>query len=61
MNKNILALAAFVAGNVLMYLACAFIVWELDPSQWNPDGRFVFVIFGVMCGAIAALAVKEMK
>jgi predicted membrane protein len=61
MSKMILALAAFVAVNVLLYLAFAFIVWELDPSQWNPDGRLVLVVFGVVFGGLAALGVKEMK
>lgn len=61
MTKNILALAAFIAGNVLVYLAFAFIVWELDASQWNLDGRLALVVLGGIFGGLAALAVKEMK
>jgi drug/metabolite transporter (DMT)-like permease len=52
---------AFIAANVVVYLAFAFIVWDFDPAQWSPDGRFVFVYLGVFCGGAAALSVKDMK
>lgn len=61
MSKTILALVAFIAANVMVYLAFAFIAWELDPSQWHQDGRVIFVAFGAMFGVVCALAVKEMK
>ena len=59
MTKMILSLIAFIAANMLVYLAFAFIAWELDPSQWHQDGRVIFVAFGAMLGVFSALAVKE--
>ena len=59
MTKMFPPLVAFVAAYLLMYLAFAFIAWELDPSQWNKDGRFVFVALGAALGVVAALGVKE--
>ena len=61
MTKLILGLLAFIAANVMVYLAFAFMAWELDPSRWHQDGRVVFVAFGAMFGVVSALAVKEMK
>jgi hypothetical protein len=59
MNKIIFAVAALITAFVMVYLAIAFIVWELDPSQWNQIVRFVFVQAGVGFGGIAAFLVKE--
>jgi hypothetical protein len=52
---------AFIAANVVVYLAFAFIAWEFDPAQWALVGRVVFVYLGVFCGAVAVFSVKDMK
>ena len=56
MSKTILALVAFIAANVMVYLAFAFIAWELDPAQWNNGGRAVLVGFGAFFGILSAVA-----
>jgi hypothetical protein len=54
MTKSIFA---FVAVNVLVYLAFAFISWEPNAANWTEGGRTLFVFFGAMFGGVAAAAV----
>jgi hypothetical protein len=56
MSKMILALVAFISTNVLLYLAFAFIAWELDPSQWSNGGRAVLAALGMFLGILSAIA-----
>lgn len=55
MTKMILALVAFIAANVLLYLGFAFIAWELDPSQWSNGGRASLVVLGTFFGIFSAV------
>jgi nitrous oxide reductase accessory protein NosL len=54
MSKSIFA---FVAVNVIVYLAFAFISWEPNASNWTEGERALFVMFGAMFGGISAAAV----
>lgn len=56
MKDILLALVAFVATNVLLYLGFAFIVWDFDPAQWSNGGRALFVVLGALLGMLSAVA-----
>lgn len=45
----------FITGNVVLYLAFAFIAWEINPANWNSGGRALAVVFGAMVGVLLAV------
>lgn len=44
----------FAAGLLAVYVAAAFIAWEINPRNWNSDGRLVAVMLGVLVGSLAS-------
>jgi len=51
----------FITGNVVLYLAFAFIAWEINPANWNSGGRALAVVFGAMVGVLLAALVMNPK
>jgi hypothetical protein len=51
----------FIAGNVVLYLAFAFIAWEINPENWNSEGRALAVVFGAEVGVLLAALVMNPK
>ena len=49
----------FIAGNVVLYLAFAFIAWEINPANWNSGGRALAVVFGATTGVLLAVLVMN--
>jgi hypothetical protein len=49
----------FIAGNVMLYLAFAFIAWEINPANWNSGGRALAVVFGATTGVLLAVLVMK--
>ena len=49
----------FIAGNVVLYLAFAFIAWEINPANWNSGGRALAVVFGATTGVLLAALVMN--
>jgi hypothetical protein len=48
----------FIAGNVVLYLAFAFVAWEINPANWNSGGRALALVLGAATGILlAAMAV----
>ena len=52
---------AFITSNVVLYLAFAFIAWEINPANWDAGGRALAVIFGAMFGAFSAAATNGIE
>jgi hypothetical protein len=50
---------AFIAVNVFVYLAFAFIAWEIDPANWTEAGRATGVLLGSMLGSLGAIAAGD--
>ena len=50
-----LAVLAFLASMLLMYLGVAFAAWDLNPGHWSSIDRSGMIIFGLAIGAGAAL------
>jgi len=51
----------FIAGNVVLYLAFAFIAWEINPANWDSGGRALAVVFGAGVGVLLAVLVMNPK
>ncbi len=51
----------FMAANVVIYLAFAFIGWEINPANWTNGGRALCLLFGGLFGFATALAAGETK
>lgn len=47
-------LLAALTALCVIYLAIAFILWELDPSKWSEMSRFTFAWVGVFASIAAA-------
>lgn len=39
---------------VVVYLAFAFVLWELDPHEWGRGGRAIFVAAEVIIGILVS-------
>lgn len=35
----------YLKTTVLIYLSFAFIIWKINPAEWNENTRFIFVFF----------------
>ena len=44
----------FAAGLLAVYVAVAFIAWEINPRNWDSTGRLVAVMLGVFVGSLAS-------
>jgi hypothetical protein len=51
----------FTTGNVVLYLAFAFIAWEINPANWNSGGRALAVVLGAVVGALLAVMAMDHK
>ena len=59
MSKTILVLVRFLSISVAVYLAFAFIAWEIDPSEWTTGWRAIFVTMNCLFGGLAATIAVE--
>ena len=51
----------FITGNVVLYLAFAFVAWEINPANWNSGGRALAVVFGAAVGVLLAVMAMDHK
>jgi hypothetical protein len=56
--KTIAPLLAFLAMVVMVYLSIAFVVWDLNPSNWRENTRAVAAFVGIPFGVAVAFFVK---
>jgi hypothetical protein len=52
---------AFIAVNVFVYLAFAFVAWEINPADWTNGGRAAGVLLGSMLGCLGAIAAGDLR
>jgi hypothetical protein len=50
----------FIAANAIVFLAFAFVTWEINPANWEAGTRALSVIIGPMFGSLGALIVGDL-
>jgi hypothetical protein len=46
---------AFIVVNAIVFLAFAFVTWEINPANWEVGTRALSVIIGPMFGSLGAI------